>query len=139
MWLHVAKEMGLSVSDDDLRKAITQRTEFQKNGSFDPESYRRLLAANRLTPASFEAMEAKDILTNKVRLVIMDAVDLTPSEYAEAQTLVSREGESDPAKAAIAKERIFQNLLFQKQQRALMAYAESMKSKVPVKIHKELM
>ena len=42
-----------------------QRTEFQKNGNFDPESYRRLLAANRLTPASFEAMEAKDILTNK--------------------------------------------------------------------------
>ena len=69
----------------------------------------------------------------------MDAVALTPSEYAEAQTLVSREGESDPTKAAIAKERIFQNLLFQKQQRALMAYSESMKSKVPVKIHKELM
>ena len=67
MWLHVAKEMGLTVSDEDLRKAIMQRTEFQKNGSFDPESYRRLLAANRLTPASFEAMEAKDILTNKAR------------------------------------------------------------------------
>lgn len=139
MWLHVAKEMGLSVSDEDLRKAIMQRTEFQKNGSFDPESYRRLLAANRLTPALFEAMEAKDILTNKARLVIMDAVALTPAEHAEAQTLVAREGESDPAKAAIAKERVFQNLLFQKQQRALMAYSESMKSKVPVKIHKELM
>ena len=38
MWLHVAKEMGLTVSDEDLRKAIMQRTEFQKNGSFDPES-----------------------------------------------------------------------------------------------------
>ena len=120
-------------------KAIMQRTEFQKNGSFDPEAYRRLLAANRLTPASFEAMEAKDILTNKARLIIMDAVALTPSEYSEAQALVSREGESDPAKAALAKERIFQSLLFQKQQRALMAYTESMKSKVPVKIHKELM
>lgn len=139
MWLHVAKEMGLTVSDEDLRKAIMQRTEFQKNGAFDPEAYRRLLAANRLTPASFEAMEAKDILTNKARLVIMDAVALTPSEYAEAQTLTSREGESDPAKAAIIKERVYQNLLFQKQQRALMAYSESMKSKVPVKIHKELM
>jgi len=69
----------------------------------------------------------------------MDAVALTPSEYAEAQTLASREGESDPAKAAIIKERVHQNLLFQKQQRALMAYSESMKSKVPVKIHKELM
>ena len=57
MWLHVAKEMGLTVSDEDLRKAIMQRTEFQKNGNFDPEAYRRLLSANRLTPASFEAIQ----------------------------------------------------------------------------------
>ncbi|WHZ13300.1 MAG: Peptidyl-prolyl cis-trans isomerase PpiD [Nitrospira sp.] len=139
MWLHVAKEMGLTVSDEDLRKAIMQRTEFQRNGSFDPEAYRRLLAANRLTPASFEAMEAKDILTNKARLVIMDAVALTPSEYTEAQALVTREGEKDPAKAEAAKERIFQSFLFQKQQRALMAYSESMKSRIPIKVHKELM
>ncbi|WHZ22950.1 MAG: Peptidyl-prolyl cis-trans isomerase PpiD [Nitrospira sp.] len=139
MWLHAAKEMGLTVSDEDLRKAIMQRTEFQRNGSFDPEAYRRLLAANRLTPASFEAMETKDILTNKARLVIMDAVALTPSEYSEAQALVTREGEKDPAKAEAAKERIFQSFLFQKQQRALMAYSESMKSKIPIKVHKELM
>lgn len=139
MWLHVAKEMGLTVSDEDLRKAIMQRTEFQRNGSFDPEAYRRLLAANRLTPASFEAMEAKDILTNKARLVIMDAVALTPTEYSEAQALVTREGEKDPAKAEATKERIFQSFLFQKQQRALMAYSESMKSKIPIKVHKELM
>ncbi len=139
MWLHVAKDMGLTVSDEDLRKAILQRAEFQRNGTFDPEAYRRLLAANRLTPSSFEAMEAKDILTNKARLVIMDAVALTPSEYSEAQALVSRQGETDPGKIDAAKERIFQSFLFQKQQRALMAYTESMKSKVPVKIHKELM
>lgn len=139
MWLHAAKEMGLTVSDEDLRKAIMQRTEFQRNGNFDPEAYRRLLAANRLTPASFEAMEAKDILTNKARLVIMDAVALTPSEYSEAQALVTREGEKDPAKADAAKERIFQSFLFQKQQRALMAYSESMKSKVPITVHKELL
>lgn len=139
MWLHVAKDMELTVSDEDLRKAIMQRTEFQKNGTFDPELYRRLLAANHLTPSSFEAMEAKDILTNKARLVVMDAVALTPSEHSEAQALITRQGEADPAKAEAAKERIFQSFLFQKQQRALMAYSESMKGKVPVKIHKELM
>ncbi|HET9962375.1 MAG TPA: SurA N-terminal domain-containing protein [Nitrospiraceae bacterium] len=139
MWLLAAKDMGLTVTDDDLRKAITQRTEFQRNGQFDPDLYRRLLAANHLTPSSFEAMEAKDILTNKARLIVMDAVALTPSEYSEAQALVTRQAEADPAKAETAKERIFQSFLFQKQQRALMAYAESMKTKVPIKIHKELM
>jgi hypothetical protein len=139
MWLLAAQEMGLSVSDDDLRNAVMQRPEFHRNGVFDPELYRRLLAANHLTPSIFEAMESKDLLTNKARLVVMDAVALTPSELAEAQTLVTRQGETDPAKAAAAKERIFQSFLFQKQQRALMAYAESMKTKVPIKVHKELL
>ena len=109
------------------------------NGAFDPDLYRRLLAANHLTPSIFETMEAKELLTNKARLVVMDAVALTPSEFAEAQTLITRQGETDSAKAAAAKERIFQSFLFQKQQRALMAYAESMKTKVPIKVHKELL
>jgi hypothetical protein len=139
MWLLAAQEMGLSVSDEDLRNAVMQRQEFQRNGMFDPDLYRRLLAANHLTPSIFEAMEAKDLLTNKARLVVMDAVALTPAELSEAQALFTRQGETDPAKAAAAKERIFQSFLFQKQQRALMAYAESMKTKVPIKIHKELL
>jgi hypothetical protein len=139
MWLLAAQEMGLSVSDDDLRNAVMQRQEFQRNGVFDPDLYRRLLAANHLTPSIFEAMEAKDLLTNKARLVVMDAVTLTPSELSEAQALFTRQGETDPAKATAAKERIYQSFLFQKQQRALMAYAESMKTKIPIKVHKELL
>ena len=139
MWLIAAHDMGLTVSDDDLRNAVMQRPEFQRNGAFDPDVYRRLLAANHLTPSLFEAMEAKDMLTNKARMVIMDAVALTPSEFSEAQALVTRQGETDPTKASAAKERIFQSFLFQKQQRALMAYAESMKTKIPIKTHKELL
>jgi SurA-like protein len=139
MWLIAAHDMGLTVSDDDLRTAVMQRPEFQRNGAFDSDVYRRLLAANHLTPSLFEAMEAKDMLTNKARMVIMDAVALTPSEFSEAQALVTRQGETDPTKASAAKERIFQSFLFQKQQRALMAYAESMKTKIPIKTHKELL
>ena len=139
MWLIAAHDMGLTVSDDDLRSTITQRPEFHRDGVFDPDLYRRLLAANHLTPSLFEAMETKDLLTNKARMVIMDAVALTPAELSEAQALLTRQGETDPAKAAMAKERIFQSFLFQKQQRSLMAYTESMKTKVPIKVHKELL
>ena len=139
LWLMAAQDMGLTVSDEDLRNAVTQRPEFQRNGAFDPELYRRLLAANHLTPSLFEAMEAKDLLTNKARLIVMDGVALTPSELSEAQSLVTRQGETDPTNAAVAKERIFQSFLFQKQQRALMAYAESMKNRVPMNIRKELL
>ena len=34
--------------------SIMQIPEFQRNGTFDPEHYQRLLAANHLTPSMFE-------------------------------------------------------------------------------------
>lgn len=138
-WLIAAKNMGLTVADEDLREVIMQIPDFQKNGVFDPEIYQRLLAANHLTPATFEAMEEKEVLSNKARLIIRDAVALTPAELAEAQALTVRQTESDPAKATAAKDRALQDVLFQKQQRALMAYTESLKTTLPITIHRELL
>jgi len=139
LWLIVAKEMGITVSNDELRDAITRSPDFQRNGTFDPEIYQRLLAANHLTPSVFEAMEMKNIMTTKAKMVVRDAVALTPSELAEAQALMLRQPESDPAKAAAAKDHAMQDMLFQKQQRALMAYTEALKAKLPIKIHRELL
>jgi alkylhydroperoxidase family enzyme len=116
-----------------------QIPDFQKNGTFDAETYKRLLAANHLTPAIFEAMQAKELLSNKARMIIRDAVALTPAEFAEAQALMLRQTESDPAKAAAAKDLAMQDVLAQKQQRALMAYTESLKTTIPIKIHRELL
>ncbi|HSF67334.1 MAG TPA: SurA N-terminal domain-containing protein [Nitrospiraceae bacterium] len=138
-WLIAAKNMGLTVTDQELREAIMQIPDFQKNGAFDPEIYQRLLAANHLTPAIFEAMETKELLSNKARTIIRDAVALTPAELAEAQALILRQPESDPAKAAAAKDRAVQDVLLQKQQRALMAYTESLKTAIPIKINRELL
>lgn len=139
LWLIAAKDMGVTVSDADLREMIVQIPDFHKNGAFDPESYKRLLAANHLTPAIFEAAQSKEILGNKARMIVRDSVALTPSEIAEGQALMTRPQDSDPAKAATAKDRVLQDMLFQKQQRALVAYQESLKAKVPVKIHRELL
>ncbi|MDH4185994.1 MAG: SurA N-terminal domain-containing protein [Nitrospira sp.] len=138
-WLIAAKNMGLTVTDEDLRDVIMQIPDFQKNGTFDPDTYKQLLAANHLTPAIFEAMEAKEVLGNKARVVIRDAVALTPAELAEAQALTLRQTESDPAKADAAKNRAIQDVLFQKQQRALVAYTESLKATIPITIHRELL
>ena len=139
LWLIAAKNMGLTVSDADLLDMIMQVPEFQKNGTFDPELYQRLLAANHLTPAIFEAAQAKEILGNKARMIVRDAVALTPAEIADGQALMTRQQDPDPAKAGAAQDRVFQDILFQKQQRALMAYQESLKSQIPVKIHRELL
>jgi peptidyl-prolyl cis-trans isomerase D len=139
VWLIAAKDMGVTVSDADLREMIMQIPDFQKNGAFDPELYQRLLAANHLTPAVFEAAQYEEVLGNKARMIVRDSVALTPSEISEGQSLMTRPQDSDPAKAATAKDRVLQDMLFQKQQRALVAYQESMKVKIPIKIHRELL
>ena len=139
LWLIAAKDMGVTVSDADLRDLIVQIPDFHKDGAFDPQLYQRLLAANHLTPAIFEAAQHKEILSNKARMIVRDAVALTPSESAVGQSLMTRPQDSDPEKAATAKERVLQDILLPKQQRALLAYQESLKATIPVKIHRELL
>jgi peptidyl-prolyl cis-trans isomerase D len=139
VWLIAAHKMGLTVSDEDLRESILQTPEFQRNGRFDPEHYQRLLAANHMTPSMFESMQARELLSMKARMLVSDAVALTPAELVEAQALMLRQQESDPSKAAAAKERTIQDVLLQKQQRSLAAYAQSLKATLPVSVRREML
>ena len=50
-----------------------------------------------------------------------------------------RQPDPDPAKAAAAKDRAIQDVLFQKQQRTLVAYAQSLKATLPITIDRELL
>src|SRR6185436_2620907 len=122
LWTLAAEEMGLSISPHELREDIMNRQDFQRNGKFDPDFYRRLLAANRLTPPLFEALYSVELLSAKAKMVIRDAVALTPAEIAEAQALMARQPQSESKDGLTANERILQDFLFQKQQRALLAY-----------------
>lgn len=136
LWVIAARDMGLTVSDTDLRDTIIQIPDFQKNGAFDPDLYRRLLAANHWTPSAFEAMQQQEILAGKARLIVRDSVALTPWEIAEGQALTPKP--QDP-NSPMTKDRALQDMLFQKQQRALAAYQEALKAKIPTKIHRELL
>jgi len=139
LWILAAKEMGLTVTADELRDDIVQRDDFRRNGKFDPELYRRVLAANRLTPSLFESLHANELLGDKARTVVRDSVALTPAEIVEAQALMARLTPAGSKSGNSANERILQDVLLQKQQRALAAYKESMKATVPIQIHKELL
>ena len=139
VWLIAAEDMGLAVSEDDLRDLITKIPEFQRNGAFDPDIYQRILAANHLTPATFEGMEAKELLANKARMVVSSAIALTRTELAEAEALMLRQPDPDPTKAVAAKNRAIQDVLFQKQQRALVAFTQSLKASIPITIRRELL
>ena len=115
------------------------RDEFSRNGKFDPELYRRLLAANRLTPSLFEAQQGMELLRNKARTIVLDSVALTPAEIAEGQALMAQQPPGESASGAPTGDRILQAFLFQKQQRAVMAYKEAVKARVPIEIHRELL
>jgi peptidyl-prolyl cis-trans isomerase D len=139
VWIIAAEEMGVRVSDADLRELIMQTPVFQKNGAFDPELYKRILAANHLTPAAFESIQHQEVLANKARMIVRDSVALTPAEIAEGQSLMTRPQDSDPAKAAEAKQRVLDDMLLQKQQRALVSFQQSMKAKLPITVRRELL
>lgn len=139
IWTLAAQEMGVTVSPEELREDIMRREDFQRNGRFDPDLYRRLLASVRLTPSLYEAQHKMDLLRDKAMTVVRDSVALTPAEVAEAQSLIARQSPTDPASGQTANERILQDFLFQKQERALTAYQEAMKARLPIQIHKELL
>lgn len=139
LWRLAADEMGLTLSPEELHAAITRIADFQQNGKFDPELYKRLLAFNHLTPPQFEAEYGARLLGDKAMSIVFDSVALTPAEIEEAKTLMARPSSPDSPAGLSARDRILQDMLFQKQQRAVMAFREAMRVKVNVQIKKELL
>ncbi len=139
LWMLAAEQMGLQVTPAELHDDIVQRPDFQQNGKFDPDHYRRVLAANRLTPALFESLHTTELLGDKARMIILDSVALTPAEIAEADTLMARQSQPENPSGPSARDRIKMDFLQQKQQRAMVAFQDSLRATIPIKIRKELL
>lgn len=58
-----AEEMGLQVSEQEIRKIIEGMVQFQQDGEFSMEQYKNVLAANRMAPTKFEASMQIDKLS----------------------------------------------------------------------------
>ncbi len=58
-----AAEMGIVVSNEDVRKQIESMPQFQQDGKFSLSRYKELLAGSRMTPTQFEERVKKDQLT----------------------------------------------------------------------------
>ena len=138
-WTLVADELGLEVSEEELRNAIVEQEEFQKDGNFDPQFYQRILANNRMTPGEFESQRKVELRRDKARLLVTESTALTPAEIKEVEDLAKRqtpEGEETDPKT---KERIRLQFLLQKKQRALQAFQTAMRSKSNIVIHDQLL
>jgi len=139
LWMLAAEQMGLQVTPAELHDDIVQRPDFQQNGKFDPDHYRRVLAANRLTPALFESLHTTELLGDKARMIILDSVALTPAEIKEADSLMARQSQPENPSGPSARDRIKLDFLQQKQQRAMMAFQDSLRATTPIRIRKELL
>jgi hypothetical protein len=141
LWTQAAKEMGIIVTPVEMRDAIAALPEFQRNGHFDPDHYKQLLAANRWTPAMFEAAFRADLMREKARMLVRESVAATTDELAGAQAaLASQLMPSMPMEQAVSpQERALRVALNQKQQQAVRAYQEALRERAKVSVRRELM
>ena len=130
LWLKEAERMKVVVSDEELRKTVTSLPGFQKDGKFDPEIYRRILTLERSSPETFERKQREEILVEKTKALVKDAVALTPIELEEAKKANSSNPDPD---------RAISDLLLQKKQRALRGYTVALKQNASIQIKEELL
>lgn len=82
-----AARMGISVSPLELRLAVGQIKAFQNDkGDFDPAAYKRVLQAQRLSPADFEQETSADLLRRKLFALVTAGAWTDPAEAGSAIT-----------------------------------------------------
>lgn len=76
-----AGRAGIAVTPLELRQAVGKIKAFQDDkGKFDPEAYKRVLAAQRLSPGQYERDLARELLRDKLFGMITASAWVDPSE-----------------------------------------------------------
>jgi len=79
-----AANLGVIVTDKELQDAIRKYPAFVRDGSFDLESYRRVLDYYDLTPQGFEDQQRSTILREKLYNLLTDSVYVSQQELQAA-------------------------------------------------------
>ncbi|MFH1035784.1 MAG: SurA N-terminal domain-containing protein [Pseudomonadota bacterium] len=79
-----ARDMGVLVSDQEVRRRLTAIPNFQVGGKFDFKRYQRTLAQNRMTPEAFETSMRGQITLEKVTSLVAGAAAVSPLEVDQA-------------------------------------------------------
>ena len=86
----VARDNRFSVSDETLRNTIASIPAVQDEGQFSPERYRQVLAAQGMTPASFEASVRADLAVGRVLAPIGGSAHVPDAVTARLDTALSQ-------------------------------------------------
>ncbi len=118
--LNAASEIGLIVSNEEVYDVVSSMPAFQKDGRFDPAIYKKVLAANKYSPAAFEKNLKDDILKERTRRLIKESVGYSEGEMQN----IPAQGNVDV-------------LLLQKQEKAYMAYVDALKKMAKIKVYED--
>ncbi len=147
LWLEAADKLGLMVSDAELGDNIMKMTVFHKDGRFSSTLYEKILASNRMKAGDFEALQRRDLLIEKMKRIVKDSVQVTDNEVNEAYPVAASSGKTAAAalnpvvtgRPAEEMTRLKKFLQFQKQEKAVMAYANAMRTAAKIKVNKDLL
>ena len=81
------KEMGLRVSDEQVKAAIRNTPEFQVDGKFDNNLYLSLLRNNNLSPLQFSENFKTDLVRIQLLQTLVGSEFVLPSEVEQASQL----------------------------------------------------
>ncbi|WP_187646788.1 peptidylprolyl isomerase [Nitrosophilus labii] len=79
LFLNLAKDLGLTVLEDEVKDKIISMKEFQNNGVFDKKLYLEVLKRAGIKPKKFEKSIEKEILLSKLQDILKPV--LTPLEF----------------------------------------------------------
>lgn len=93
--LEEAESLNLKASKEEVQRRIQSYPAFQKDGSFDKETYFRILKYNNIKPGDFEKEQKEFIRIAKAESMIKNNATVSDDEilagYMEAKTTVSLE------------------------------------------------
>jgi len=78
--LDANKDLGVIVTDERIKREISAIPAFQKDGKFDPETYKMLLQAQNMSPRSFEERVREDLATRELPQQVGSAVLITDAQ-----------------------------------------------------------
>jgi peptidyl-prolyl cis-trans isomerase D len=78
--LQEAARLGVGASQEQIRVRIATMPAFQVDGRFNEEAYRKVLAANQLTPAAFEEQQRTDLAMENLRRLVSGFAKVSEAE-----------------------------------------------------------
>lgn len=84
------EKAGMGTADEILATSIRQRPEFQVDGKFDSQTYRRLIGNVGFTPASYKAALAEDFILDQHAQGLDLSSFATPNELSDLVALIEQ-------------------------------------------------